>query len=64
MQLGEKAVSFTGAQAGITTFGSHTRGRIHNIDPTLMNKYLLEGDILICAGFQGVTRKKEWLRGR
>ena len=29
--LGEKAVSFTGAQAGITTFGSHTRGRIHNI---------------------------------
>ncbi len=42
-ELGEKAVSFTGAQAGITTFGSHTRGRIHNIDPTLMNKYLLEG---------------------
>ena len=56
-ELGEKAVSFTGAQAGITTFGSHTRGRIHNIDPTLMNKYLLEGNILICAGFQGVTEE-------
>ena len=54
-ELGEKAMSFTGAQAGITTFGSHTRGRIHSIDPTLMNKYLQEGNILICAGFQGVT---------
>ena len=39
-ELGEKAMSFTGAQAGITTFGSHTRGRIHSIDPTLMNKYM------------------------
>ena len=29
-ELGEKAMSFTGAQAGITTFGSHTRGRIHS----------------------------------
>ena len=56
-ELGEKAMSFTGAQAGITTFGSHTRGRIHNIDPTLMNKYLQEGNILICAGFQGVTEE-------
>ncbi len=56
-ELGEKAVSFTGAQAGITTCGSHTRGRIHNIDPTLMNKYLLEGNILNCAGFQGVTEE-------
>nr|WP_259676501.1 hypothetical protein [Akkermansia muciniphila] len=60
-ELGEKAMSFTGAQAGITTFGSHTRGRIHSIDPTLMNKYLQEGNILICAGFQGL-RKKEWSR--
>ncbi len=56
-ELGEKAMSFTGAQAGITTFGSHTRGRIHSIDPTLMNKYLQEGNILICAGFQGVTEE-------
>ena len=56
-ELGEKAMSFTGAQAGITTFGSHTRGRIHSINPTLMNKYLLEGNILICAGFQGATEE-------
>ena len=56
-ELGDKAVSFTGAQAGITTFGSHTRGRIHKIDPERMNKCLMEGNILICAGFQGVTEE-------
>lgn len=56
-ELGVKAMSITGAQAGITTFGSHTRGRISNIDPTLMNKYLAEGNILICAGFQGITEE-------
>lgn len=56
-ELGDKAVSFTGAQAGITTFGNHTRGRIQNIDPSLMKKYLNEGNVLICAGFQGVTEE-------
>lgn len=54
-ELGEKAVSITGSQAGIQTYGSHTRGRIAQIDPSLMLKYLEEGNILICAGFQGVN---------
>ena len=34
--MGYKARSFTGAQAGITTYGSHTRGRIESIDPKLV----------------------------
>lgn len=54
-EMGHKAVSVTGAQAGICTFGSHTRGRIKNIDPTRMQQYLNDGYCLICAGFQGVT---------
>ncbi len=54
-ELGVRAVSITGAQAGICTFGSHTRGRIKSIEPSLMKKYLKEGYALICAGFQGVT---------
>lgn len=55
--MGGKAVSVTGAQAGIYTFGTHTRGRIGRIDPDFMLKQLDEGNILVCAGFQGVTEE-------
>jgi len=53
-EIGVDAVSVTGRQAGIKTIGSHTRGRINDIDPTLMNQYLAEGKVIICAGFQGM----------
>jgi aspartate kinase len=36
--LGVEAVSITGRQAGIHTTGSHTRGRILNMDPSLMRE--------------------------
>ena len=54
--MGHKAVSFTGAQAGICTYGSHTRGRIESIDPQKVVDALNAGNIVVCAGFQGVTR--------
>ena len=54
-EMGVKALSITGQQAGIATYGSHTRGRVHDIDPSMMKKYLEEGYILIVAGFQGVS---------
>ena len=54
--MGYKARSFTGAQAGITTYGSHTRGRIESIDPKLVVNALEEGCIVVCAGFQGVDK--------
>lgn len=53
--LGVDAASITGRQAGIFTTGSHTRGRILNIDPSLMHKFLEAGKTLVVAGFQGVT---------
>jgi len=53
-EIGIKAVSVTGRQAGITTSGSHTRGRIEDIDPTIMKDYLSQGNVVICAGFQGL----------
>ncbi len=53
--IGVDAASITGRQAGIHTTGSHTRGRILNIDPSLMRKFLDEGKSLVVAGFQGVT---------
>ena len=53
--MGGKAISFTGAQAGICTYGTHTRGRIESISPTRITSSLDEGFIVVCAGFQGVT---------
>ncbi len=53
--IGVEAASITGRQAGIFTTGSHTRGRILDIDPTLMNQLLAEDKTLVVAGFQGVT---------
>jgi aspartate kinase len=54
-ELGVDAASITGRQAGIHTTGSHTRGRILTMDPSLMRGLLDEGKTLVVAGFQGVT---------
>ena len=56
---GFRAISFTGAQAGITTYGSHTRGRVESISPQRIIEALAEGYIVVCAGFQGVTPQGE-----
>ena len=53
--MGYKAMSFTGQQAGVCTYGSHTRGRIHSIDPKRVLHALEDDYIVVCAGFQGVT---------
>jgi len=53
-EIGVEAVSVTGRQAGIQTVGSHTRGRIDAIDPTMVNQFISEGKVIICAGFQGI----------
>ncbi len=55
--MGCKAMSFTGAQAGIRTYGSHTRGRIDSIEPERVVEALNSGCIVVCAGFQGVTKE-------
>lgn len=55
-ELGDKAVSVSGSQAGIKTFGSHTRARIHSINADRVKQYLNDGNIVICAGFQGVCQ--------
>lgn len=50
---GGKAISLTGAQAGIVTDGDHTRARISNISPDEVHRLLDEDHIVILAGFQG-----------
>jgi len=53
--MGSKAVSLTGAQAGIETDGVHTKARISNISPAGVHELLDDGNIVILAGFQGKT---------
>ena len=53
--IGVPAASVTGRQAGIRTTGSHTRGRILDIDPSQMRGLLDAGHSLVVAGFQGVA---------
>jgi aspartate kinase len=48
-------VSLTGAQAGILTDGIHTKAKIANITPKKIHELLKEGNIVIIAGFQGMT---------
>jgi len=54
--LGRKAVSLTGAQAGIVTDNFHTKAKIANITPDQIHQYLEDGYIVIVAGFQGETK--------
>ena len=53
--FGKKAVSLTGAQAGIITDGVHTKAKIANITPKQVHEYLKKENIVIIAGFQGET---------
>ncbi len=53
-ELGEDAISLTGAQIGVRTDGSHTKARIISISTQRMKEALNAGQIVIAAGFQGV----------
>ncbi|MBA4032253.1 MAG: aspartate kinase, partial [Planctomyces sp.] len=53
-QLGEDAVSLTGAQIGILTDSTFTKARIRKITTERIRAALEAGKIVIAAGFQGV----------
>jgi aspartate kinase len=53
--MGYQAISLTGAQAGIRTDATYSRARILKIDPGRVFRELEEGNIVIVAGFQGIT---------
>ncbi len=56
--LGKKAISLTGAQAGIVTDGVHTKAKISDLTPKQLKQHLDDGYICIVAGFQGETKDK------
>ena len=53
--MGYKAVALSGPQAGILTDSSFSRARITDIEPRRIIKELDKGNIVIVAGFQGLT---------
>ena len=53
-ELGEPAVSLTGAQIGVLTDNTFTKARIKKISTVRMRKALDEGKIVVAAGFQGI----------
>jgi aspartate kinase len=53
--LGHRAISLTGSQAGIVTDTSHTKARIVDVRANRINDALNEDLIVLVAGFQGVS---------
>jgi aspartate kinase len=53
--LGHRAISLTGSQAGIVTDSSHTRARIIDVRAERIQAALEEDHIVLVAGFQGVS---------
>ena len=55
-QLGHKAQSFTGSQAGVITDSAHGKAKIIDITPGRIENALKDDAIAIVAGFQGVSQ--------
>ena len=53
--LGHRAISLTGSQAGIVTDESHTKARILDVRADRIKQALEEDSIVLVAGFQGVS---------
>jgi aspartate kinase len=54
--LGHRAISLTGSQAGIVTDESHTKALIVDVRADRIRAALEEDNIVLVAGFQGVSR--------
>jgi aspartate kinase len=58
-ELGGDAISLTGSQSGIITNDRHVDARIIEVRPFRVQDALGQGKIVVVAGFQGVSYKKE-----
>lgn len=57
--LGHEAVSLTGSQCGIITNASHAQARIVEVRPFRIQDELELGKIVIVAGYQGVSYRRD-----
>jgi len=57
--LGHRAISLTGSQAGIVTDTSHTKARILEVRADRIRQALDDDRIVLVAGFQGVSTARD-----
>jgi aspartate kinase len=57
--LGHRAISLTGSQAGIVTDTSHTKARILEVRADRIRDALAEDSFVLVAGFQGVSTARD-----
>ncbi len=57
--MGEKAVSLNAFQVNFKTTDDHTKAQILGIDTTTIEEKLKEGNVVVFAGFQGITDNNE-----
>ncbi|OYE04265.1 aspartate kinase [Nostoc sp. 'Peltigera membranacea cyanobiont' 232] len=58
-ELGQPAISMTGAQVGIVTEAEHSRARILHIETTRLTRHINAGKVVVVAGFQGTSNAGE-----
>jgi aspartate kinase len=58
-RLGLRARSLTGPQAGMRTDTTHTQARITRIDASRVRQALDAGEVVVVAGFQGLSERDE-----
>ncbi|MEH1799320.1 MAG: aspartate kinase [Nostoc sp.] len=58
-ELGQPAISMTGAQVGIVTEAEHSRARILHIETTRLTRHINAGKVVVVAGFQGTSSAGE-----
>ena len=57
--LGIKAISLTGSQAGIITNDRHTDARVIEVRPFRVQDELENGKVVVIGGFQGVSYRRD-----
>jgi aspartate kinase len=59
LEMGGNAISFTGSQSGIITNDRHVDARIIEVRPFRVQDELARGRIVVIAGYQGVSYRRE-----
>ena len=58
-EIGQPAISMTGAQVGIVTEAEHSRARILHIETERLMRQINRGKVVVVAGFQGISSTEE-----
>ncbi len=57
-EIGQPAISLTGAQVGIVTEAEYSRARILSIKPDRIKRHLDQAQVVVVAGFQGISSRE------